>query len=279
MKEGYSMSKRYVYKGINTPYLVYRDGRVYSELSNKFINPFISKNGYYNIHLRINNKQITRGIHQMVAETYIPNPESKKTVNHEDGDKSNNWDWNLKWMSQGENNQHSYDIGLKKAPSGSDVHFAKYTTKQVQQACLEIEKDEKSLYDIEKMTGIPHKILCGIRSRDIWKDVSKDYKFPDDREIASRIGLDHKTNKKMKKLIKQGKSNKEVYEILGIERTKVISRAMSAVRLIHKRKMKKVQRPSKSPISIPSNDNYIVPLDEIDPDYETIRFGYELGRK
>jgi len=242
------MSKRYIYKGIETPYLIYPDGRVYSELSNKFLSIHKAKNGYLNLHLYIDRKVVNKGIHQLVAETYIPNPENKSTVNHRDGNKENNYDWNLQWMTQGENNQHSYDTGLKKAPSGINVHFAKYSEKMVKLACKEMSKDKMSLYDIEKLTGIPHKSLCDIRAGNIWKDISNNYEFPTEKVIASRIGLDHETNKKMKKLIKQGKSNQEIYDLLGIERTKLMSKAMSGIRDVIKRKMKKVQRPSKIPI-------------------------------
>jgi len=125
----------------------------------------------------------------MVAEAFIPNPDNKSCVNHKDGNKLNNWDWNLEWSTYGENSQHSYDIGLKKAPSGSSVHFSKYSEDMVELACQKMSEDILTLSEIENLTKIPHKTLCDIRAGNIWKDISIKYIFPKQRTIASRIGL------------------------------------------------------------------------------------------
>lgn len=248
--------KRYFYNGIETKYLIYKDGRVYSELTNKFRSPYKNSNGYLNIVLHISGIEIHKGIHQIVAETYIPNPENKPTVNHKDGDKENNWDWNLEWSTQSENNQHAVDTGLRKAPSGEQVHFSKYSTKQVKLACKEMERDKLSLKEIEVLTGIPVKTLSDIRSGNIWKDISKNYKFPKSKTIASRIGIDYETNKRLKKLAKDTNiSPEEICNKLGIEYNRKIYNVIYFIRYSKKKKPKgsnkhevmKVQRPSKTP--------------------------------
>lgn len=53
-------------------------------------------------------------IHRLVAETYLPNPEGKRTVNHLDGNKSNNRLDNLEWATHSENQFHSKATGLAK---------------------------------------------------------------------------------------------------------------------------------------------------------------------
>lgn len=51
-------------------------------------------------------------IHRITATTFIPNPENKRTVNHIDGDKTNNHISNLEWATYSENQKHGHKLGL-----------------------------------------------------------------------------------------------------------------------------------------------------------------------
>lgn len=59
---------------------------------------------YYCISL---NNAPEKYVHRLVATYFCPNPEGKATVNHIDGDKSNNHYTNLEWMTHGENQLHA----------------------------------------------------------------------------------------------------------------------------------------------------------------------------
>ena len=94
----------------------------------------ITKTGYYGVCASLgsrNDKKLFR-IHRAVAETFIPNPENKSTVNHKDGNKLNNNIDNLEWATYSENNKHAFDAGLKKAISGENVYNSKLTQEQAE---------------------------------------------------------------------------------------------------------------------------------------------------
>jgi len=52
-------------------------------------------------------------IHRLVAIAFIPNPESKREVNHLFGNKKDNRKWTLEWNTTSENGKHAYRIGLR----------------------------------------------------------------------------------------------------------------------------------------------------------------------
>ena len=69
--------------------------------------------GYLLLDLYKNNVPKTIRVHRLVAEAFIPNIDNKETVNHIDGDKSNNAVENLEWSSFKEQNVHFYKNKLK----------------------------------------------------------------------------------------------------------------------------------------------------------------------
>ena len=56
-------------------------------------------------------------IHQLFAELWVPNPEGKRYIDHIDRNKLNNAAWNLRYVSQRENNLNT---------ARSDRHAAEY---------------------------------------------------------------------------------------------------------------------------------------------------------
>ncbi len=87
----------------------------YGEISNGRIimKTYLINSGYASLKFSINGNRSSHLVHRLVAQTYIPNPESKKEVNHIDGNKLNNNVCNLEWVTSSENNIHARDTGLK----------------------------------------------------------------------------------------------------------------------------------------------------------------------
>ena len=70
-------------------------------------------------------------VHRLVAESFIPNPLNKETVNHIDGDKTNNHVDNLEWATRSEQMYHAYELGLKTPQRGHDNVNSKLTKDDV----------------------------------------------------------------------------------------------------------------------------------------------------
>lgn len=78
----------------------------------KVLKPHQDPSGYLSVNLACCGKQVTRFIHVLVAEAFIPKPDYRVEVNHLDGDKTNNAVHNLEWMTHKENIQHAFKSGL-----------------------------------------------------------------------------------------------------------------------------------------------------------------------
>lgn len=73
---------------------------------------FDSNNGYKMVGIMVNGKQKSFGVHRLVAQAFIQNPEKLPFVNHLNGDKTDNRVENLEWITNKDNQLHGfYELG------------------------------------------------------------------------------------------------------------------------------------------------------------------------
>lgn len=97
-----NMEKWQAVKGFED-YKISNLGNVYSIKNNKILQVKVNKSGWQTVTL-CKDKQITRKVHRLVAEAFIPNPNNYYYVKHIDGNRENNKDTNLHWVKCISNN-------------------------------------------------------------------------------------------------------------------------------------------------------------------------------
>lgn len=98
----------------NENYSINEFGEVRNDKTGKIKEPFINKqNGYKTVDLWKDNKSTKYTIHRLLAETFIPNPHNKPTVDHKDGNRLNNSLDNLRWATYSEQNSRFDVVGVR----------------------------------------------------------------------------------------------------------------------------------------------------------------------
>ena len=95
-------------------YSVSNCGDVRNERTGKVLKNRTVRNGYQIVTLCDDGGHHPCSVHRLVAKEFVENPRNCNTVNHIDGDKSNNNVDNLEWCTQSENMKHAYRTGLQK---------------------------------------------------------------------------------------------------------------------------------------------------------------------
>lgn len=157
-----------IWKDYQGNYQVSNLGRVWSHHKNGFINPYLSSSGYRRFKVRANGSEKDMAVHRIVASLFIPNPEFKQYVNHLDGNKTNNADSNLAWVTASENAKHSYEIGTSTPLYGEKNGNAKFKNKDVSK----IKNAQKQLIEkYAKQYNVTPRTITRILKKEYWKNV------------------------------------------------------------------------------------------------------------
>ncbi len=118
-------NKLYPIKNFEGLYSITKDGRIWihekkikgrndckRNILGKWKKIGINKYGYKRTTFTKNNKINNILIHQIIAQTFIPNPKNRLEINHKNGIKTDNRISNLEWCTHNENMQHSIKNGF-----------------------------------------------------------------------------------------------------------------------------------------------------------------------
>lgn len=156
-------------------YVVFEDGTIISKMKGTSMSSHDNGRGYLILNLRIGGKSRIKGVHRVVAEAFIPNPDNLSDVDHIDGDMRNNHVSNLRWLTHGDNIKHCYSLNNRSA-TGENNARCDTTEETVLEICRMLQNGER-VCNIRDKVGVPYSRISSIKSRKNWISVSKDFSW------------------------------------------------------------------------------------------------------
>lgn len=125
-----------------------------------------NRGGYLVAHLRGDSEKHWT-VHQIVALHFIDNPEFKPTVNHKDGDKTNNCVTNLEWSTASEQMVHAIETGLYTPPDLSKIERVSKFDEVTRALVRDLRNQGNTLTSISKQVGMSvsevHRTVKGLK--------------------------------------------------------------------------------------------------------------------
>jgi len=160
-------------------YAIDEYGNIFNVKRQTLVKPHQDKDGYLHLMLCVN-ERLPSGNHKrkdfrvagLVAKAYLGEPPEDMidpTVDHKDGDVTNNHYSNLRWMERSENSSIRKNKGV-----GESNHEAKLSYLKVHDICDMLVKGVK-LKNIAQMFDVSPSTINNIKRRKSWRCVSKYY--------------------------------------------------------------------------------------------------------
>jgi len=152
-------------RGLERP-MVYKDGRR-GLIKATLLKGSLGNHGYLSITLDSRYRKL---VHRLVAEAFLAPQEYRVTINHKDGNKTNNHVSNLEWATFKQNNDHARREGLNRQ-HGELNNLSKYSDqfiRSIKNVHSRYKPSYEELGSLFEITGChARQIVLGItRSRD-----------------------------------------------------------------------------------------------------------------
>lgn len=103
-----------------------------------------SNNGYLRVNFSMDGKTINRSVHRLVAECFLPNPDSLPQVNHKNCDRTDNRLVNLEWVTPSDNAKYREKYGISNTKTlGHPLYAINLATYEVLQFLSQHEASRK----------------------------------------------------------------------------------------------------------------------------------------
>lgn len=155
-------------------YWISTEGRVYSTISKKVLKPTPDRDGYLTVSLYVRGirKQHMLRIHRLVMLAFYPNCNSiNLQVNHINGVKNINDEFNLEWATASENVRHAFATGLHPVGAGEDNAMASITNAQAMIIGEMLASEKYSVTSIANIMNCSSGVVSSILNGVCWKFV------------------------------------------------------------------------------------------------------------
>ena len=219
MNTTYKIEWKNIYlDGFESCYSISNNGQVLNRDTNELRSPS-NNNGYLRIILYRNGKAYAFSIHQLVAMYFVNNPDTKTRtqVDHKDGNKQNNWFWNLEWVTPKENTQRAIQLGLtdprhRNQVKGSKSGVSVYNEDDAHNVCKLLEEGLSNKQIADKLK-VSSEFVRSIKRGIAWKDISSQYNIP---ETEKRNYYSDEFRNNVRILIACNRSDLEIARALGL---------------------------------------------------------------
>lgn len=169
-------------------YSVDTEGNVFSykKGQKRKMSLYKEKTGYQTVWLCKDGKIIKFSVHRLIAETFIPNPENKPTVNHKNSVRDDNKVSNLEWATYSENNRHAFDFGNNKIRYGEDTSTATISNKIARSIYLDL-LDGMRNKQVSDKYGVSQEIVANIKTRKYYQKSYEDLPVMEIRKRSEKF--------------------------------------------------------------------------------------------
>jgi len=152
----------------DTKYYITTNGNIIRD--NLTLKKSVNKSGYQRIVLNVNGGKLSKLIHRLVAETYLPNPNNLPEVDHLDTNKLNNDISNLEWVTTEENKRRARLNGLiRKGESHGKSKLTKTDVEYIRNNYIPRHK-EYGTRALSRKFNVSNCAISNVLNKVTWKD-------------------------------------------------------------------------------------------------------------